>query len=139
VQAFTDTVADLRDPARLHPNPQDAALATGIEHALAAAASGEDPTAFIVSVSQTCDYPFTLFNVAFLAASVGDDVDALLKGARASIMAGGDSGSRGVFFGALAGARLGDKALLPADWVSKTTAYPSVAPLAAALVAKRAA
>ena len=39
--------------------------------------------------------------------------------------------------GAIQGARLGDKALLPADWVAKTTAYAQVLPLAAALVARR--
>lgn len=88
---------------------------------------------------QSCDYPFTLPNVAFLAASVSDDVTGYLTGARASIMAGGDSGSRGIFFGALAGARLGNVSLIPEDWVRQTTIFTTVAPLAAELVAKRAA
>ena len=52
-------------------------------------------------------------------------------------MAGGDSGSRGIFFGALAGARLGNASLIPSQWVSQTTIYKTVAPLAAELVAHR--
>jgi ADP-ribosylglycohydrolase len=139
VEALTETVADLRDAARIAPHAQDAALADQMEAALAAAARGEDPSAFILQNGQTCDYAFTLSNVAFLAALVDDSAAGLLKGARANIMAGGDSGSRGIFFGALAGARLGDKALIPQDWVAKTTVYAEVAPLAAALVAHRSA
>jgi hypothetical protein len=117
-------------------------LATAIEQALAAAKAGQDAVTFISRQghsSQSCDYPWTLPNVAFLAATVGDGVDdGFLAGARASIMAGGDSGSRGVFFGALAGARLGNKLLLPSIWTQKTTVFNTVLPLAAQLVAHRA-
>lgn len=143
-EAVAGTIADLRSPARAHPFSEDAALADDLAAALAAAASvgGSSPpdwaSAFIASTGQSCDYAFTLPNVAFLAASVDSSLAGFLSGARASILAGGDSGSRGVFFGALAGARLGDAALLPPEWVAKTTAWGTVKPLAVALVAHRA-
>ena len=137
IEAIASTVDDLRSPTRVHPFDQDAALADGLAAALAAAAVNASATDFIASVGQSCDYPFTLFNVAFLAASVDSSVAGFMGGARASILAGGDSGSRGTFFGALGGARLGDAALLPAEWTAKTTSWATVQPLAAALVAHR--
>ncbi len=78
-------------------------------------------------------------NVAFLMCAVGGDAGGFISGARQNIMAGGDSGSRGVLLGAVQGARLGDKALLPSDWAAKTDELAQVRPLAAALVARRAA
>lgn len=172
--AVADTVADLRSASRAHPFTQDAAMADAMEAAAAAAASGEASASFILRTGQSCDYFFTLPNVAFLTALLGSGVEDFVSGARqnvrrgpplflplstaasfshsfslpppppplstlraAQILAGGDSGSRGCFLGAIQGARLGDKALLPADWVAKTTAYAQVLPLAAALVARR--
>ena len=87
--------------------------------------------------AQSCDYAFTLPNVAFLASTTTAGLDGFLAGARENILAGGDSGSRGCFLGAIAGARLQDKTLLPADWAQKTTILPTVRTLAAALVAQR--
>ena len=52
--ALADTVDDLRDAARISPYAQDAALADSIEAALAAAARGEDPSAFILATGQSC-------------------------------------------------------------------------------------
>jgi ADP-ribosylglycohydrolase len=139
-QAVALTAADLQDPARAHPYPQDAALAAALLGAAAAAASGEGSASFILKTGQSCDYPFTLPNVAFLMCAVGDDVTSgFIAGARQNILAGGDSGSRGVFRGAIQGARLGSKDLLPSDWAAKTDELAQVRPLAAALVARRAA
>jgi len=141
LQALSDTADDLMSATRVHPLAQDAALAADILAALSAAKDGQTAIQFIGRSghsSQSCDYPFTLPNVAFLAATVGDGVDdGFLKGARDSILSGGDSGSRGCFFGAIAGARLGDKSLLPSAWVDQTTVYTTVAPLIAQLVAYR--
>ena len=139
-QAVALTAADLQDPARAHPYPQDAALAAALLGAAAAAASGEGSASFILKTGQSCDYPFTLPNVAFLMCAVGDDVNSgFIAGARQNILAGGDSGSRGVFLGAIQGARLGSKDLLPSAWAAKTDELAQVRPLAAALVARRAA
>ena len=141
IDAATDTATDLLNPIRVHPLPYDADLAADIFAALAAAKSGLDAVSYFGRLghsSQSCDFPFTLPNVVFLAASVGDGVDdGFLAGARASILAGGDSGSRGVFFGAIAGARLGDKALLPTSWTTKTSSFATIAPLITQLVAHR--
>ena len=137
-EAVAATAADLADPNRVHPFPQDAALSSSLLNAAAAAAAGEKASAFILRTGQSCDYAFTLPNVAFLMSVVGDDAASFVEGARLSIMAGGDSGSRGVFLGAIQGARLGDKMNLPQDWAARTTELPGVRPLAAALVARRA-
>ena len=61
-----------------------------------------------------------------------------MAGARENIRAGGDSGSRAILLGAISGARLGTKYLLPIDWAEKTTAFPQVQKLVSALVAQRA-
>jgi ADP-ribosylglycohydrolase len=172
--AVADTVAALRSPTRHHPFAQDAALADAMEAAAAAAAAGEASAAFILRTGQSCDYPYTLPNVAFLAAldldfvpaarqSVSAQAPALAAAQQGSamqghtnslplprtqtrthartcarqIMAGGDSGSRGCFLGAIQGARLGDSALLPQEWAAKTTAFAQVSALADALVARR--
>ena len=66
--AVADTVAALRSPTRHHPFAQDAALADAMEAAAAAAAAGQASAAFILRTGQSCDYPYTLPNVAFLAA-----------------------------------------------------------------------
>ena len=83
--AVADTVADLRDAARHHPYAQDAALADAMEAAVQAAQSGEGSAAFILRTGQSCDYPFTLPNVAFLT-SVLSNTD-FVSGARQNVRA----------------------------------------------------
>ena len=138
VDAITATAVELEDPNRTAPNSEDGVLAAKLRAALASASSGEANIDFVLREGQSCDYPHTLPNVAQLVASLGAAQADWVSGARQNILAGGDSGSRGVFVGALQGARLGSASALPSDWVAKTTVYATVAPLAAQLVSKRA-
>ena len=78
-QAVQLTAADLQDAARVHPFPQDGAMAAALLAAGAAAAAGEDASAFILRTGQSCDYFFTLPNVAFLVAGAGSDVAAFVS------------------------------------------------------------
>ncbi len=133
--AVAAAVADMRKADRAQPYAQDAALATRMEEATSAANLAMDYSAFVLANGQSCDWPFQLSAVANLLARGANYTAATSL----AILAGGDSASRNMFAGAANAALLGDKAALPADWVAKTTAYPTLAPLAAKLVAQRAA
>ena len=133
--AVAAAVADMRKADRAQPYAQDAALATRMEEATSAANLAMDYSAFVLANGQSCDWPFQLSAVANLLARGANYTAATSL----AILAGGDSASRNMFAGAANAAMLGDKAALPADWVAKTTAYPTLAPLAAQLVAQRAA
>lgn len=140
LEAVNATIADLRDPARAQPYSEDSALADKLQSAYNAAVPGPNQQSnmdFVLAEGQTCDYPHTLPNIGHLVAMLGDDVASFYSGVRQTILAGGDSGSRGVFIGALQGARLGDASLLPSDWAAKTTVYNTVVPLVKQLVAHR--
>ena len=131
--AVRATVADMTAPGRASPYPQDAALAARMTDAISDANVAMDYSDYVLSAGQSCDYPFQLSAVSNLLARglAYENATAL------AIRAGGDSASRNMFAGAVAAALLGDKAALPADWAQKTTAYPTLAPLAAKLVAQR--
>jgi ADP-ribosylglycohydrolase len=90
-------------------------------------------------VGQSCDWPFNLWTGSHLIAQLGNGAADYVSGVRQTILAGGDSGSRGVYVGAAQAARMGAAADLPTNWTAKVTAWPSIAPLAAQLVAHRAA
>jgi hypothetical protein len=83
--AVVDTIAALRDASRYHPYPQDAALADAMEAAVTAAQNGETSLAFIAQTGQSCDYPFTLPNVAFLTSILSDSLSDLISGARQNV------------------------------------------------------
>jgi hypothetical protein len=131
--AVAAAVADMRKADRAQPYAQDAALATRMEEATSAASLQMDYSAFVLANGQSCDWPFQLSAVANLLAR-GSNYTAATS---LAIFAGGDSASRNMFAGAANAAMLGDKAALPADWVAKTTAFATLAPLAAKLVAQR--
>ena len=60
----------------------------------------------VQKVGQACDYPYNLVSGAHLIAQIGDGSDnAFVNGTRQTIMAGGDSGSRNMFVGAVLGAK----------------------------------
>lgn len=132
---LTQVIADLRDPARASPYDADSALADGLQNALDKI--GESNAAFVAAVGQSCDWPFNLWTGGHLIAQLGAAQADFLSGARQTILAGGDSGSRSFFVGAAQGARLGSADALPADWKKKATAYAAAVPLAQAIVAAR--
>jgi ADP-ribosylglycohydrolase len=134
--AVAAAIADLQDPGRLLPYAEDAALAEGLVKMLAQInVSNFD---VVQEIGQSCDYPNTLWTTAHLVAQLGSTPDDFVSGLRQTILAGGDSGSRGYWVGAVQAARMGSAALLPADWVGKASYYPTAAPLAAQFVAHRA-
>ena len=128
-------IADLRSPSRASPYAADAALADGLQNALDKIA--QPNMAFVQAVGQSCDYPFNLWTGAHLIAQLGASAADFLSGARQTILAGGDSGSRSFFVGAAQGARLGSVGALPAAWKTKANEYAAAAPLAHAIVAAR--
>ena len=72
------------------------------------------------------------------APQLGATPDDYVSAVQQTILAGGDSGSRGLFVGAVQAARVGDAVTaIPSDWIAKTAAWGEVSPLVAALVAKR--
>jgi ADP-ribosylglycohydrolase len=136
VDAVNATIADMLNPARLQPTAYDAQLAAGLQDALAnLAVSNFD---YVMRIGQSCDWPFNLWTGSHLIAQLGASQADWVSGVRQTILAGGDSGSRGVYVGAAQAARMGTVAALPANWTAKATVWPTAAPLAAQLVAHRA-
>lgn len=136
LQAVQSTVRDLRDPARERPMQQDAALADGLERMLGQL----DRTNFDVvkEVGQSCDYPFGLLSGCQLAGQLStvasaNGAQAFRLAVRQTIEAGGDSGSRGGFVGALFGAAAGESAI-PASWKAKYLHYDEVLEYATAWI-----
>ena len=87
--------------------------------------------AVCAAIGQSCDYPFNLWTGAHLIAQLGGAGADFVSGVRQTILAGGDSGSRGMFVGAAQAARAGSVAAgIPAAWVTSTTAGAAVEALA---------
>lgn len=133
--AVAAAIVDLTSPDRAQPYSEDAALASGLQHALDSIA--ESNFDFVQSVGQSCDYPNNLWTGAQLIAQLGSAPFDFVNGTRQTIMAGGDSGSRGFFVGAAQGAKMGSPSLLPASWFNRSDEYAGAVPLAAAIVAAR--
>ena len=131
--AVDDTVADLRDAARLHPFPQDAALADAMAKAAAAARSGEASLPFIVSTGQSCDYPFTLPNVAFLTAALGGAAADCVSGARQNVRA-----ARAALRACIIGARCASPAFPPLSFPRRSSPAATAAAEGASLAPFRA-
>lgn len=136
-EAVVSTIADLRNASRLQPYAQDAALADGLEKVVTPPLLNETNLQVCLALGQSCDYPFNLWTGAHLIAQLGAGASDYVSGVRQTILAGGDSGSRGFFVGGAQAARMGDATLIPSEWVASATAYPVVAPLVGALVAQR--
>ena len=137
VEAVTAVAATLRDPARAHPNTEDAALAAGLTKVLGELST---PNAEVcMSIGQSCDYPFNLWTGSHLIAQLAATPADYTSGVRQTILAGGDSGSRGMFVGAAQAARAAAAAggAIPAAWIAATTAAADVQTLAAQLVSFR--
>lgn len=128
LQAVQSTAEDLKDPTREHPNSEDMALASGLEKMLGQL---DRPTIDVTKeVGQSCDYPFGLWSGSHLAAQLSatataNATEAFMLGTRQLIEAGGDSGSRGAFVGALLGAVAGEQGI-PAAWKQKYLHYDDV-------------
>merc|ERR1712232_934922 len=119
---------ELKDPRRSNPKAEDASLAIGLERML----SQLDRTNLdiVKEVGQDCDYPNNLWSGSHLAAQLSEiaavnGTRAFMLGTRQTIAAGGDSGSRNNFVGALLGAAAGEHAL-PQAWRSKYLHYHQV-------------
>merc|ERR1712086_249317 len=99
--AVRAAVDDMKQPHRKHPMPQDADLASRIDKVL----TQLDRSNFdvVMEVGQACDYPNNLISGAHLIAQVTGD-SLFVNGTRQTIIAGGDSGSRNMFVGAVLGA-----------------------------------
>jgi hypothetical protein len=135
LEAVQDAAKELLDPKRDHPNAEDNFLGTGLQKVLAEL---DRPNFDVVKeVGQSCDYPFGLWSGSHLVAQLSDliKVDpsaAFMNATRQTILAGGDSGSRGYFVGALMGAAVGE-AKIPQQWKDKYLHYDEMKSNAAKL------
>jgi len=127
IDAVKLTSKELKDPSRKHPMPEDAKLATGLDHVLTEL--GKSNFDVVQEVGQSCDYPFNLWSGAHLIAQEPDFINAT----RQRIMSGGDSGSANLFNGAIFGAIAGEKSI-PAEWKQKTMHYQEILVAAKALL-----
>ena len=89
-----------------------------------------------MEVGQACDYPNNLISGAHLIAQVSGSlnnhgVSLFMNGTRQTILAGGDSGSRNMFVGAVLGAL--EPAGIPGTWKFQTTGFPLLAEQAQAV------
>ena len=92
---------------------------------------------YTLLIGQSCDYPHNLFTGAHLVAQMNNSAAAYVDAIREVIMAGGDSGSRSFFVGAMQAARAGSTDAVPAAWTAKAAEYASISQLAAQLVSHR--
>jgi len=128
LDAVTAVTKILQDPKRAHPQTDDAFLAAGLSKVLTQL---DWPNFDVVkTVGQACDWPYNLWSGSHLAAQLSpmasaSSTQAFALAIRQTIEAGGDSGSRGNFVGALMGAAAGEAAL-PAAWKTKYLHYDSV-------------
>lgn len=126
--AVEAATAELEDASREHPKDEDAALAVGLRKVLEEL---EKPNFDVVKeVGQSCDYPFGLWSGSHLLAQLSDlakaqPTAAFENATRQTILAGGDSGSRGYFVGAVMGAAVGESAL-PKEWKTKFLHYDAM-------------
>jgi ADP-ribosylglycohydrolase len=135
LEAVNETITDMLDPNRASPQTQDAALADGL--ALMLTLLNETNFQVVQQVGQSCDYPHNLWTGAHLISQLGASQADFINATRQTIMAGGDSGSRNFFVGAIQAARLGNVSLLPSAWTAQVEEYSYVAPRAQSLVAAR--
>jgi len=125
LEAVQVVAQELLDPKRDHPKAEDEFLGTGLQKML----SELDHANFDVvkEVGQSCDYPFGLWSGSHLVAQISKLIQAnataaYMNATRQTILAGGDSGSRGTFVGAIMGAAVGESAL-PQQWKAKYLHY----------------
>merc|ERR1712137_1215417 len=116
LEAVRAAAVELQDPTREHANAQDSSLAKGLEKMLGEL--GRPNFDVVQEVGSSCDYPFGLWSGSHLVAQISGALqtgptDAFANATRQTIMAGGDSCSRGTFIGAILGAAVGDAALPP--------------------------
>lgn len=133
--AVQATIADMTAANRSQPYPEDASLAQGLQAALDAL--GTPNLDYCLQIGQSCDYPNNLWTGGHLIAQLNGTASAYVDAIRQTILAGGDSASRGMFVGAMQAARVGSLDTIPASWVASTGVYASVLPLAQALVNAR--
>ena len=132
----------LRDPLRLHPLLQDAALAAGLEKAVAEPLPQRPAVQLsharhVLAVGQSCRYPFHLWTASQLIASLMSHARDFEYGVGATILAGGDSASRAMFIGAVQGARMGSIDSIPRAWLANTAVMSEVLPLVDMLLSLR--
>lgn len=126
--AVTSVTKTLQDAKRVLPKQQDAFLAGHLEEVLSQL---DRPNYDVVmTVGQSCDYAFGLWSGSHLAAQLSDmaaknGTRAYMVAMRQTIEAGGDSGSRGGYVGALFGAAAGESGI-PAAWKKRYTHYETV-------------
>jgi len=119
---------ELQDATRHNPKKEDAFLAKGLRKVLSQL---DQPNFDVVNeFGQSCDYPFGLWIGSHLAAQLSpaatlNGTQAFMLAVRQTIEAGGDSGSRSGFVGALFGAAAGEAAL-PSAWKAKYLHYSQV-------------
>lgn len=128
VQAVQDAAKELLDPKREHPHSEDEALGKGLQKVLSEL--GRPNFDVVKEIGQSCDYPFGLWTGSHLVAQLSEQIKkdpagAYMNATRQTILAGGDSGSRGWFVGALMGAAVGD-AQIPKEWKDKYLHYPEI-------------
>lgn len=137
LEAVQLAAKELLDTKRDHPKAEDKKLGIGLQKMLAELSRSNFDV--VKDVGQSCDYPFGLWSGSHLVAQMSDLVTADPTGAymnatRQTILAGGDSGSRGSFVGALLGAAIGEAAL-PQQWKDKYSHYEEVRSNAAKWIA----
>jgi ADP-ribosylglycohydrolase len=138
VAAVTQAIADMKDPNRAMPYSVDADLASRLQDAIDH--QSESNFDYVQKIGQSCDYPNNLQTGAHLIMQLANrytDPESYIDGTRQTIMAGGDSGSRGFFVGAAQAATLGSVSSLPQSWFSQSNEYPTASANAARLVANR--
>lgn len=136
LEAVRRAAAELQDFGREHPNAEDGDLADGMIKVLDEL---DRPNFDVVQeVGQSCDYPFGLWSGSHLVAQISDllqesPTNAFMNATRQTILAGGDSASRGTFVGAVLGAAVGETGL-PQAWKDKHLHYGEMADQASALL-----
>lgn len=131
--AVRAAVAALREPSREHPLDEDAELANGLERVLGELGKANFDVVTSCDLGratrcQSCDYPYGLWSGSHLVAQLSDvagTAAAFINGTAQTIMAGGDSASRGTYVGAVLGAAVGE-ATLPSEWKAKYLHYKEI-------------
>ena len=138
IAAVSQAITDMKDPNRAQPYSVDADLASRLQDAIDHQSMSNFD--YVQRIGQSCDYPNNLQTGAHLImqlASRFTDPQSYIDGTRQTILAGGDSGSRGFFVGAAQAATLGSVSFLPQAWYSQSNEYATASVNAAKLVANR--
>lgn len=128
LDAVRSCAEELQSSERVHAKAEDLFLAQGLERMLKQL---DKPNADVVAeVGLSCEYPFNLLSGSHLVAQLSQlastsGTEAYKSGVRQTIIAGGDSGSRSDWIGALLGAAAGEAAL-PVAWKEKYLHYDAV-------------